>query len=100
MSKKENKFKSELKKDLKNIFPDCALFDLDPNQQQGVPDLLVLYKSYWAMLECKRNAKSSHRPNQDYFINKFNEMSYASFIYPENKEEVLNALESTFNGRK
>lgn len=99
MAKKENKFKAELKKELKDLFPGCVLVDMNPNEQQGVSDLLILYRFTWAMLECKREADSSHRPNQDYFVEKFNEMSFAAFIYPENREEVLHDLESTFAAR-
>lgn len=99
VAKKENKFKAELKKELKGLFPGCVLIDANPNEQQGISDLLILYRFTWAMLECKRDATSSHRPNQDYFVEKFNEMSFAAFIYPENREEVLHELESTFSSR-
>ena len=72
---------------------------LDPNEVQGHPDLLVLYGSTWAALEGKRSANAPHRPNQDYYVRQMNEMSFAAFIYPENKEEVLNAMERSFQAR-
>lgn len=81
------------------IFPGCMVMHLDPNEIQGIPDLLVLYKDKWAVLEGKKNASASHRPNQDYYVDKMNEMSYAAFIYPENKEEVLNELQQAFCSR-
>lgn len=92
----ENKFKTGLVKDLKKRFPGCMVVHLDPNEIQGIPDLLVLYRDRWAALEGKKTGKASHRPNQDYYVAKMNEMSYASFIYPENKEEILDELERSF----
>lgn len=94
---KENKFQSNLKKELKEMFPGCIITKLDSGDIQGIPDLLILYKDKWATLENKRNAKASHRPNQEYYVNKMNEMSFSRFIYPENKEIVLNELVDMFN---
>jgi len=94
--KKENKFQSALIKELKKIFPGCMVLKNDSSYYQGIPDLLVLYKDRWAMLECKRSSTASHRPNQDYYIAKLGKMSYASFISPENKEEVLDELQQAF----
>lgn len=79
----ENKFKTGLVKDLKKRFPGCMVIHLDPNEIQGIPDLLVLYRDRWAALEGKKTGKASHRPNQDYYVAKMNEMSYASFIYAD-----------------
>lgn len=93
----ENKFQSKLIKELKEEFPGCMVLKNDPTYIQGVPDLLVLYKDRWAGLEVKKSAKAKHQPNQDYYVNKMNEMSYSSFIYPENKEDVLNELRTTFS---
>lgn len=93
---KENKFQADLIKELKNEFPGCIVLKNDANYLQGFPDLLLLYNNQWAALECKREAGASHQPNQDYYIQKLNEMSYAGFIHPENKREVLDELHTTF----
>ncbi len=98
--KRENQFQSALIKELKIIFPGCVVLKNDSSYCQGIPDLLILYKDKWAMLECKRSRSSSHRPNQDYYIQKLGEMSYANFISPENKEEVLNELQKTFQSTR
>lgn len=94
---KESKFQADLKKELKTIFPGCIVTKLDSGDIQGIPDLLVLYKDKWATLENKRSATASHRPNQDYYVGKMNEMSFSRFIYPENKDEVLEELKHKFN---
>ena len=89
---KESKFQADLKKELKAMFPGCIVTKLDSGDIQGIPDLLVLYKDKWATLENKRSANASKRPNQEYYVNKMNEMSFSRFIFPENKQEVLNEL--------
>lgn len=92
---RENKFQSELKKELREMFPGCIVMKLDPTDIQGIPDLLILYNDRWAALECKRASDAHRRPNQEYYIHLMNRMSFASFIEPENKEEVLYELEKT-----
>lgn len=93
---KENKFQADLKKELKAMFPGCIVTKLDSGDIQGIPDLLVLYGKRWATLENKRSKNAPKRPNQEYYVNKMNEMSFSRFIYPENKEEVLNDLQQAF----
>lgn len=93
---KENKFQAGLKKKLRMMFPGCIVTKLDSSDIQGIPDLLVLYKDKWATLEVKKEEKASHRPNQDYYVEKMNEMSFSRFIFPENEEDVLNELRETF----
>lgn len=93
----ENEFQAKLIKELKKEFPGCMVLKNDPTYIQGVPDLLVLYKDKWASLEAKKSATAKHQPNQDYYVNKMNEMSHSAFIYPENKDEVLDDLRKTFN---
>lgn len=95
--KLEKNFQSKLKKELEEKFPGCIVTKLDSSLIQGIPDLLILYKDKWATLENKRSSKESKQPNQDYYVNKMNNMSFSRFIYPENKEEVLNELGELFN---
>ena len=92
----ENRFKTNLVNEIKERFLGCMVVHLDPNEIQGIPDLLVLYESTWAALEGKRSMDAPHRPNQDYYVNLMNKMSFAAFICPENKEEILNDLQRAF----
>ena len=92
----ENKFQSQLIKELKKIFPGCIVMKNDSSYIQGIPDLLVLYKNKWASLEVKKSANASKRPNQQYYVDMMNKMSFARFISPENKKEVLDELRKTF----
>ena len=62
---RESKFQSNLKKEIKETFPDCIVTKLDSGDIQGIPDLLILYKNKWATLENKRCAKSNKQPNQE-----------------------------------
>ena len=93
---KESNFQSNLKKELKKKFPNCIITKLDSSDIQGIPDLLILYNNKWATLENKKNSKSNKQPNQEYYVNKMNEMSFSRFIYPENKDEVVNELNNFF----
>ena len=90
-------FQDKLKKELKELFPGCIVTKLDSGDIQGIPDLLILYKNKWATLENKRSTKATKQPNQEYYVNKMDEMSFSRFIYPENKEEVLDELKGMFN---
>lgn len=92
----ERQFQSKLIKDIKTRFEGCIVLKNDPDYIQGVPDLMVLYKDKWAALECKREKKAKHQPNQDYYVDRMNNMSFARYIYPENKKEVLDDLERAF----
>lgn len=94
MGKRENKFQAELIKDLKSRFPGCMVLKNDPDYIQGIPDLTILYGKRWATLECKRSENATHRPNQEYYVDKMNSMSYSRFIFPENKEAILDELQS------
>ena len=92
----ESKFQADLIKEIKKRFPGCEVLKNDSSYIQGIPDLTILYKDKWAILECKKSEEAVKQPNQEWYVNRFNKMSYASFIYPENKEEVLNELQRSF----
>lgn len=93
-------FKRKLVQELELLFPGCWIISNNANDMPGVPDLLILYKNKWAMLEAKASAKSSHRPNQPYYVDMFDTMSFARFVYPENVEEVLYDLQQAFEPRR
>lgn len=92
----ENKFQSKLIKELKEMFPGCIVMKNDASYIQGIPDLLILYKNKWASLEVKKSANAKRQPNQEYYVDQMNEMSFSSFICPENKEVVLSELCEAF----
>lgn len=93
---KESQFQAELIKDLKDLFPGCLVIKNDPNYIQGIPDLLVLHGPNWIALECKRSAREATQPNQQWYIEVMNDMSFAAFIYPENREEIIHAICDAF----
>jgi len=96
---KESKFQADLIKEIKERFPGCMVMKNDSSYIQGIPDLLILHNDKWAALECKRSSNSKKQPNQEYYVNKMNEMSYAQFVSPENKEEVLDGIQRSFESK-
>lgn len=95
-TKLERDFQASLIKELKKLFSGCMVMKLDPDYIQGIPDLLILYKDKWATLECKKFARAKKQPNQEYYVDLMNRMSFSRFICPENKEKVLHELQQTF----
>lgn len=95
---RENEYQAKLIKKIKKRFPDAIVLKNDPSYKQGIPDLMILEKDKWAALETKRSEDAPHRPNQDYYVDKMNKMSFSSFIFPENEQEVLDAMERSFQG--
>lgn len=93
----ENKFQSKLIQEIKKEFPGCMVLKNDSSYLQGVPDISVFHKDHWAMLEVKKSKNAKRQPNQEYYVDKLNDMSYATFVYPENKDEVMDELRKRFN---
>lgn len=96
----EPTFQAKLIEELELIFPGCVVAKMDSTYIQGIPDLLILYKDRWALLECKKEKNARHRPNQDYYVDILNKLSFSRFIYPENKEEVLHDLQLAFKSSR
>lgn len=97
---RENTFQAKLIKKLEKLFPGCVILKNDAGYLQGFPDLTIFYKNRWAVLECKKNASAEHQPNQDYYVEMLNGMSFGRFIFPENEEEVLRDLQQAFGVRR
>lgn len=105
MGKLESNFQRRLKKELRERYPGSYVMKNDPTDIQGIPDLTILYQDKWAMLEVKKDKAtamsamkggSGGQANQAYRVNELNNMSYAAFIYPENKKEVFHELDEKF----
>ena len=69
----ENKFKTKPIKEIRERLPGAIVLHINP-PPQGLPDPLVLNRERWAALEGYTETNSSHRPNQDYWIEKMNGM--------------------------
>jgi hypothetical protein len=96
----ESKFKTELIKELHELFPGCFVLHNDPNDIQGFPDLTILYQNMWATLEGKKSLYEPYQPNQEYYIEVLDDMSFSSMICPENREAVLYELQRAFSLRR
>lgn len=99
--KSESRFQSALIKEIKGKLKGCFILKNDgSNVPQGFPDLLILYRDKWGTLECKREDDADRQNNQEYYVDQLNNMSFSRFISPENKEEVLDELYSTFRSSR
>lgn len=94
-SRLESGFQDKFQEDLHKLFPGCMTFKME--QIQGIPDLLMLYGDKWASFECKKSANAKRQPNQEYYVELMNKMSFSRFVSRENKEEVLNELQQAFS---
>jgi len=97
---RESQFQAKLKNELEELFPGCIVLKNDANYLQGFPDLTILYNNNWAVLECKKSLHEPYQPNQDYYLELLDHMSFASMICPENKEAVLYELQQAFTPRR
>ena len=89
---RESKFQAKLIKDIKERLPDCIVLKNDPTYLQGIPDLTVFNNDKWATLEVKKSANATHQPNQDYYVEMMDCMSFSRFVYPENRDAVFSDL--------
>lgn len=89
---RESKFQAKLIKDIKERLPDCIVLKNDPTYLQGIPDLTVFNNDKWATLEVKKSANAVHQPNQDYYVEMMDRMSFSRFVYPENRDAVFSDL--------
>lgn len=92
----ERNFQSRLISELHSIFPGCVVLKNDANYIQGFPDLTIFFEDRWACLEIKKSADEPYRPNQEWWIDTLDEMSYCATIYPENEDVILSELKNHF----
>ena len=100
MSRTEAAYQTGLIKRIQDRFPGSVVLKNDPNYRQGILDLTVLIGWFWGMFEVKAYRGAPSRPNQMWYVERMNEMSFAAIIYPENEEEVLNEFERTLRSRE
>lgn len=93
----ESQYQAKLVKKLERMFEGCVILKNDANYRQGFPDLLILFRDRWAALEVKQHGRASHQPNQDYYVDILNIMSFAAFIYPENEGDILHELQRSLS---
>ena len=88
----ESKFQKDLMDEIRDTYPGCVIIKNDSGYIQGFPDWTIFYRDKWAILECKRSRTATKQPNQEYYVERLDGMSFSRFVYPENKDEVLYEL--------
>lgn len=73
----------------------CTCFKMTPGPgiPDGTPDYLCIKDGFWFMIEFKRSKTAKFRPGQQQALEKYNEMSYAVAVYPENEDKIKKELE-------
>ena len=96
-TKLESDFEADFMERLDQAMPEPG-FWIKGNSamRQGVPDRMYLNGGHWAALEFKKDKTAEAQPNQPYYVEKLGEMSYASFVYPENADEVISEIRKAF----
>lgn len=100
MSRAESTYQGKVIKKIRDMLPGCTILLPDPQQIQGILDVLILFGRKWGMLEFKISSSAKKQPNQDYYVEHFNTMSFASFICPETEEQVLRDLQSALGSQR
>ena len=100
MSKLESRFQKEFIDEVKARYPGCIALKNDSSYIQGFPDWTILHRDKWAVLEMKKERGAKKQPNQEYYVNKLNDMSFSRFVCPENKDEVLNDMDELFKRKR
>ncbi|TET24332.1 MAG: hypothetical protein E3J73_08410 [Candidatus Bathyarchaeum sp.] len=89
----ERVLQSSIIKELERQYPEAVVLKIDSPYIQGFPDLLFLQNNFWAALEVKRARNAVRQPNQKYWVDKLDLLSFSRFIYPSNLGKVFDELE-------
>lgn len=102
MARLERDYQPKVIKKIQRMLPGCLVLKNDSAYRQGIPDWVIFYEDRWAMLEIKRQRPTSRdfEPNQEWYIDHLDNMSFCACIYPENEKEVLSALQSALSSRR
>lgn len=100
MSKLESRFQKDVIDEIKVRYPGCVALKNDSSYIQGFPDWTILYGNKWAVLEMKRERGARKQPNQEYYVDQLNKMSFSRFVFPENVDEVLEDLDTHFKRKR
>lgn len=93
---REAQYQTKLIRKIETLFPGCIILKNDSSYKPGIPDIIILYHNMWAMLEIKIDGVAYLRPNQSWYVDLLNSMSFASFINPDTEEDVLYDLQCAF----
>lgn len=96
----ERVYQGQLIRLIGELFPGCVILKNDSSYLPGIPDLTIFYRNRWAMLEVKASENAAEQPNQEFYVDQLNKMSFAAFIYPENQEDVLRDLQFALERRR
>ena len=101
MSKLESRFQKELIDEVKARYPGSIALKNDSGYIQGFPDWTILYEDKWAVLEVKRERGAAKQPNQEYYVDRLNKSGgFARFVFPENKDEVFEDMDTLFKRKR
>lgn len=90
----ESQFQLKLIKEIEESIPGSIALKGNSAFIQGFPDLVILLPNgRWCCLECKKSEDAEHQPNQDYYVEFLKQHGLAYFIFPKNKEEVMNDIQ-------
>lgn len=81
---------------LRDRYPGAIVIKTDPSYIRSFPDLLFLFGRNWAAFEAKRGVYAPKQPNQDYYVETLDNMSFARFVNKRNYLEVVHEMEQTF----
>ena len=96
MGMRESEFEFHVVKRLERSFPGAINLKIFPGYIQGFPDRIVLWNDRWAAYEVKKHQNAHKQPNQDYYINLLDRMSFGAYVYPENEEDFFNEIQRAF----
>jgi len=96
----ESSFQTKLINRIQEAFPKAIVIKPDSEFLDSFPDRVILCGQSWAAIEMKRSKTAHQRANQAYYVTVLNEMSYASFAYPQNEEEVFDGVARHFEATK